>query len=493
MSFETIYSAACKHPSKSAIVHNGTAVSYAAFAGAIATTRSHLETRKLSEGDTVVVIIHNLRDCWVAVLALQALGLNTVCVHTASVVETLRLNNVAGIVTTELEFSKHQLDDWTGNGVITIPAPAYGDAELPAVPIFRENMKIGGHILYTSGTTGRYKKLFFGADLQQRRTEERIQSNDSYNSSIIFHCMNYGLWTAVGYRNPLVSWKLGGGIILDQRPEWYHYFLNSGMTNVTMVPDHVHQFLASLDDRILTMSARDFRLTIAGGFISQQTAAQLINHVTKNLNNFYGSTETNVAILHSVVTDLDELHWLACKDNRIVEIVDEAGDICPIDLEGQLRVRLRELDCFSYLDDLEASEKVFRSGYFYPGDMAVRRGDGRIRILGRNADVINFRGQKLAVAPIEHEIQNRLGAGNVCLFSGISNEGEDEILIAIESEHWPEQSDLDNLGHEFARFDQVRFAIVYPFPRTRTGFTKIDRIALRKLVFPVSTGKTLTP
>ena len=203
MSFETIYSAACENPSKNAIVYNGTPVSYVAFAGAIAATRSHLETRELSEGDTVAVIIHNLRDCWVAVLALQALGLNTVCVHAASILEALGLNNVAGMVTTEPEFSKHQLDDWTGSRVITIPVPAYSDDKLPAAAIFRENTKIGGHILYTSGTTGRYKKLFFGADLQQRRIEERIQSNDAYDSSIIFHCMNYGLWTAVGYRNPL--------------------------------------------------------------------------------------------------------------------------------------------------------------------------------------------------------------------------------------------------------------------------------------------------
>jgi acyl-coenzyme A synthetase/AMP-(fatty) acid ligase len=146
---------------------------------------------------------------------------------------------------------------------------------------------------------------------------------------------------------------------------------------------------------------------------------------------------------------------------------------------------MRELDCHSYVDDPQTSEKVFRSGYFYPGDMAVQRADGRIRILGRSADVLNFRGQKLAVAPIEHNIQHNLGVENVCLFSGISNEGEDEVVIAIESERWPEQSDLNNLGHEFAQFDQVRFAIVYPFPRTRTGTSKVDRIALRKLVFPV--------
>lgn len=265
------------------------------------------------------------------------------------------------------------------------------------------------------------------------------------------------------------------------------------MTNATIVPDQVHQLLTFLKDRLSTMSATDFRLTIAGGFISRKMADQLINHVTRNLSVFYGSTEMNTAILHSTVTDLDELHWLACKDNRIVEIVDEAGDICPIDMEGQLRVRLNELDSCAYMDDPQTSEKVFRSGYFYPGDMAVQRADGRIRILGRSADVVNLRGRKLAVAPIEHAIQNRLGVDNVCLFSGISDEGEEEVVIAMESERWPEQSDLNNLGHEFAQFDQVRFALVYPFPRTLTGFSKIDRNALRKRIFSVATRKTPSP
>ena len=73
---------------------------------------------------------------------------------------------------------------------------------------------------------------------------------------------------------------------------------------------------------------------------------------------------------------------------------------------------------------------------------------------------------------------------NVCLFSGINSEGEEEVVIAIESAQWPEQPRLNHLGNEFAQFDQVRFAIVYPFPRTLTGMSKIDRVALGKLVYP---------
>jgi acyl-coenzyme A synthetase/AMP-(fatty) acid ligase len=293
----------------------------------------------------------------------------------------------------------------------------------------------------------------------------------------------------VGYRTPLTVWYATGCVIFDQRPEWHQHFLQSGMTGAFLIPDMVNQLLKSLDENSLSLPPVDFDLTVTSGFISRKSAEQLINRVTKKLKNVYGSSETNVASLQSMVTELDDLHWLSCTDDRLIEIIDENGNICPFDVEGQLRVRLSELDCSSYLDDLQASEKVFRSGYFYPGDMAVRRGDGRIRILGRSADVVNFRGQKLAVAPIEHEIQNRLGVDAVCVFSGINIAGEDEVVIAIESEHWPENSDMNNLGHEFAQFDQVRFALLQPFPRTRTGTSKIDRIALRKLIFSAATDK----
>jgi acyl-coenzyme A synthetase/AMP-(fatty) acid ligase len=486
VTFQTICAAAHEHPSKPAIVYNGNAISYAAFSHAIGTTSRYLETQELPAGSTVVVIIPNLRDCWVVVLALQSLGLNTVCVGSVAVLETLRLNNISGIVTTEIEVPMHRLesDTSTVNRIITIPNPSFGtDGFLPN-PAIKASATIGGHILYTSGTTGRYKKLLWAGDLQQRRDVERIAIDD-YNTDTVYHCANLGLWTSAGYKIPRTLWQARGCLILDQRPQWCDYFLQSGMTKAFLVPDLANQLLNTLDEQGSSSSPLDFSLTVAGGFISRNLAEQLIKRVTTNLRILYGSTEINVLVLEAKLTNLDDLHWLCCRDNRIVEIIDEAGSICPIDVEGQLRVRLSELDCFSYLGDLEASEKVFRSGYFYPGDMAVRRADGRICILGRSADVVNFRGQKLAVAPIEHNIQNHLGVEIVCLFSGINSEGEEEVVIAIESDHWPEKSRLNHLGNEFAQFDQVRFAIVYPFPRTQTGTSKVDRVALRKLIFPV--------
>lgn len=254
------------------------------------------------------------------------------------------------------------------------------------------------------------------------------------------------------------------------------------MTEAILVPDMVTQLLDSLEEQS-SSTPMDFELHVTAGFLSRKLAERLISRVTSKLIIAYGATETNIAVLQSMAENLDELHWLAPTKYHTVEIVDEAGILCPIDEEGQLRVRLNELDFSSYVDCQEATEKVFISGCFYPGDMAVKRADGRIRILGRSADVLNVRGQKISVAPVEQAIQQRLGLDAVCLFSGINSVGEEELVVVIESEHWPEKSDLSKLSHEFTQFDKVRYAIVHPFPRTQTGTSKIDRVALRKLIF----------
>jgi acyl-coenzyme A synthetase/AMP-(fatty) acid ligase len=143
---------------------------------------------------------------------------------------------------------------------------------------------------------------------------------------------------------------------------------------------------------------------------------------------------------------------------------------------------LSELDCQNYLDDEEASARVFRDGFFYSGDRAVRRGDGRIRILGRTADVVIVQGDKIAAAPMEQKIQRRLQVDEVCMFSGLSNEGHEELVIAIQTDRNIPRSELESLASNFRRA-KVRFWVHRAFPRAQSGMKKTNRRELRKLVF----------
>ncbi len=489
MSYLMIDALASEHPSKPAIIHNSTTIQFSQFANAIGTTAEFIATYDLTEGHNAVIVIDDRLDCWTAILALQSLGLNTICVHRVEVLKILAIKNIAAFVTTEKELSQYQVKfgALAGSRTVRIPNPEYNSN--PPTRIHRGSKIAGGHILYTSGTTGYYKKLLISAGQQEKRDTERIQQM-GLDGETYFHCISYGQWTSVGYLLPLSTWRAGGCVIIDQRPEWPHYFLNSGVTRSVLLPDYLNQLLKVVGESGDKTPLENLILYASGGFISRQVAEQVLADLTQNLAVSYGSTEVAIAALESMVTDLDNLHWLAPTHIRRVEIVDINDAICPVDQEGQLRIKLEEQDCESYLDDAEVSEIMFRNGYFYPGDIAVRRADGRIRILGRNVDVVNFRGQKFPASPFENYAQDFLGVSNACLFSGVSEGDQAEVIVVIECEQWPDKRRMNNLSRKFQEFDQIRFAKMHPFPRTQTGMEKIDREKLRNLVFAGKPQKT---
>src|SRR5262249_54266359 len=224
----------------------------------------------------------------------------------------------------------------------------------------------------------------------------------------------------------------------------------------------------------------DFELFIGAGFLSVTLAEEAMSRLTRRLVITYGASEISATPLFSRFTAIEDMHWLAPTDDRTIEIVDENGNKSR---EGELRILLTEIDCTSYLDDEEASAKVFRNGFFYPGDMAVRRADGRIRILGRVDDVVNVQGMKAPVAPIEHKIQQLLGVDEVCVFSGLNAAGNEEIAVAVQSSRQLSKSELEAVARQCAPFELVRFTVFNEFPRTETGTGKTRRSMLKKQLF----------
>jgi acyl-coenzyme A synthetase/AMP-(fatty) acid ligase len=192
--------------------------------------------------------------------------------------------------------------------------------------------------------------------------------------------------------------------------------------------------------------------------------------------------------LDSNVETHEDLIWLTPTPGRVIEIVDEQARVCPVGVIGDLRIMRTPLDASEYLNDPAATSKMFRGPYFYPGDLAVQRPDGRIRILGRAGDVLNVQGQKLPCAPIEQDLQRTLAAAEVCLFSGLDDKGEELLIIAVEAACPPPKAAMDEVVQTLNQFGAIRFAIVPNFPRTKTGTRKVDRLALRQLVWSSTAG-----
>ncbi len=83
-----------------------------------------------------------------------------------------------------------------------------------------------------------------------------------------------------------------------------------------------------------------------------------------------------------------------------IEIVDEAENPVPFGTTGNLRARAVGMPA-AYHDDPAATERHFRNGWFYPGDLGVMAADGELKLLGRADDVMIVDGLKIAPLEIE--------------------------------------------------------------------------------------------
>ena len=62
---------------------------------------------------------------------------------------------------------------------------------------------------------------------------------------------------------------------------------------------------------------------------------------------------------------------------------------------------------------------------------------------------MSLEGQKIAAAPIEQAIQRYLRVDEVCLFSGLSEQGHEVIIVAIQSDRRIQKSQLEAAARDF--------------------------------------------
>src|SRR5262249_45116459 len=125
-----------------------------------------------------IVLVYSPAEAWIILLALRSLGLNTICLQSIERAEQLKLRDVAFVVVTQSELNSHQLRGrtLTGTQVIVVPTTIYANVQTGEVPVIGlNNPPFGGHIVYTSGTTGSFKKLLLDGTFEDRRNETRAR------------------------------------------------------------------------------------------------------------------------------------------------------------------------------------------------------------------------------------------------------------------------------------------------------------------------------
>ncbi|HLK25802.1 MAG TPA: class I adenylate-forming enzyme family protein [Caulobacteraceae bacterium] len=479
-----IYRWAQEQPGKIAVIHNNGPLGYLAFARAIEKTRQFLLAQDLSPLTVAVVVGVNVLDGWLAIMAARALGLTTIAVESLAQADALRVRGISCVLTHQHNQAalSQGADSLTGVRRMIVPEAIYDDIRQGDPPtVLSDSRPLGGHILYTSGTTGSYKKLLVEGAVEDQRNAARAQMN-GFDGDTLFHALFFGLWTGIGFKTSSAAWREGGGVVIDQTHERSANFLAYPITYAQTTPETLRLIVDARDPSAGPVEG--LLLRCGGGFVPESLARAAVARISKNFVVGFSSTEMANSLMQSRFETVEDLIWLRPRAEGRIEVVDEDGVECLPGVEGELRARITEGDSTGYLDDAEASARMFRGGYFYPGDMAIRREDGRIRILGRTADVINIKGVKHAVAPIEQRLQQLLpDVDEVCLFTGLSDTGVEELVVALQAKGKVDSRAVERALGAAPFFERIRIETFREFPRTTAGLAKTRRSELRRLVF----------
>ncbi len=151
----------------------------------------------------------------------------------------------------------------------------------------------------------------------------------------------------------------------------------------------------------------------------------------------YGLTETGI----NTANPLDPARrkvgsiGLALPYNEVA-ILDETLQELPPGQPGEICVRPTELSDglmqrIEYIDDPEATARLWRGGWLHTGDEGVMDGEGFFTFLDRKKDVIRRRGENIASQQVEHVLLSHPKVALAAVLGVPSELGEEEVLAFV--------------------------------------------------------------
>jgi acyl-CoA synthetase (AMP-forming)/AMP-acid ligase II len=209
---------------------------------------------------------------------------------------------------------------------------------------------------------------------------------------------------------------------------------------------------------------------------------RLRGRICSHLIAAYGSTEASMsAVAHAhEIADVPRAVGFVTP-GVVIQIVDSSGTLLPPGKEGHVRVR-SEFAVDHYLGDPEESNRVFRDGWFYPGDLGTLSAEGLLVITGREQEVLNLGGDKISPESIELVLGQFPGVAEAAVIAIPNIYGNNEICAVIAS-----HAKLDDhavRAHGEAQiprpFAPVKYLFVETLPHNEMG--KLDRRRLQEMI-----------
>jgi acyl-CoA synthetase (AMP-forming)/AMP-acid ligase II len=339
-------------------------------------------------------------------------------------------------------------------------------------------------LMLTTGTTGEPKAVALTNKLALARNArfQYLLGNRLPVCSRVF--MNVGVATAVGYY--FLTYVLGRGGTLFLRGESIESTLRSlgifrVQAMVTWAGNLPH--LLEICDRDPSTAFHVETIFSGGSVLSQTMLDRVRPRLCSHMMCRYGATETGTtasAPAQHIAHIPGAVGYVV--PGAAVEIVDESGRCVPRGTEGIVRIA-NEVAVDRYVDDPNGSAQFFRDGWFYPGDVGSLTTDNLLIISGRENNVLNAGGGKVAAEKIEAVLASYNGVSQAAVVRATSEGGADEVWAAVVCSEKIDPASLRAYCRSRmpAAFIPARVVILDALPINATG--KVDRLRLKEMVF----------
>ena len=270
------------------------------------------------------------------------------------------------------------------------------------------------NVLFTSGTTGRPK----GAMISQRAAAVRglriaqwyrLTETDGHLCWLpLFHC---------GGDELLYATLISGGAFATLRKAivetMFRMIERHRLTWTVLLPGIITDFLNHPRRRDHDLSSLRFAIGYAN--MMPDIVAQLTSACGIDFQDAFGQTEASYLVAHGFsrpneIPDLRK-HPTPLLDIRIV---DDAMNEMPVGEPGECVVRGPGI-MSGYLDDPQANQEVFASGWLHTGDLLRREQDGTLTYVDRKKYLIKTGGENVYPAEVEQVIVRHEAVQEVCV------------------------------------------------------------------------------
>ena len=401
---QRIFNNALRQPNTPALIVNDQIINYGKLADSILSVSSWLRERGIKQGDCVCVQAIHDPACIASYYGIHLTGAVLVPVEKSA--PKARILEIAAETDAKLiiALSAEQADiPWVDYD--TIHAVMEREHFSEETPVVYPELDWPCDMIFTTGTTGKSK----GAVVTHRQLSRYVYVSTKCvemkenNRHLLTSPLNH----VGGMRGPHRMLANGCSIVfLDGMKDLGKFF-------ETIEKYHVNSFfLPPTTIRIILSRAGDylrrFQSQIDYVYCSSSALlegdAKMLREILPNtrLYNGYESTETPCVSVYNFNTD----HMLSnCvgKPNEGVElaILLEDGTMTKEpDKVGQICIK-SDMNIKEYYHEPELTKSVFRGDWFVSNDIGKLDRDGQLFILGREGDVINIGGYKIAPTDVE--------------------------------------------------------------------------------------------